>query len=223
MPIIPLPRAGSTRAEPGPPAATEGPQSPPALSPALRALLLAEAAKAVAGAAARQPVALPDPDQAPEALRGHGNSFVTAMLQGKLRGCVGSLKPSRALVVDVADNAHRAVTGDPRFPPIAPAELPGLALTVAVLGPAQPLAAADEDALIAELVPGRDGVILGEGDRRALFLPKVWEMVPEPKAFLGHLKAKAGLPPDHWSPSLRAWRFVVESFGDADRPSGCGP
>lgn len=216
MPITPLSRARRVTPRDPPVTAIEDPQSPPALSPALRALLLAEAAKAVAGAAARQAIALPDPAAAPEALRGHGNSFVTAMMDGRLRGCVGSLKPTRALVVDVADNAHRAVTGDPRFPPITPAELPGLALTVAVLGPAQPLTAADEDALIAQLAPGRDGVILGEGDRRALFLPKVWEMVPEPKAFLGHLKAKAGLPPDYWSPRLRAWRFVVESFDDAD-------
>jgi hypothetical protein len=32
--------------------------------------------------------------------------------------------------------------------------------------------------------------------------------------FLGHLKRKAGLPADFWSPDLRFWRYPVERFGE---------
>jgi AmmeMemoRadiSam system protein A len=187
---------------------------PPPLTPPLRTLLLTEARQAVAHAAAGRVAALPDADLAPEPLRLPGNSFVTVMLDGGLRGCIGSLIPQRPLIVDVADNARRAATADPRFKPLRPDEAARVALTIAVLGPPQPLAAEGEAALIELLVPGRDGLILEDGDRRGLFLPKVWEMVPDPRLFLAHLRAKAGLPPDHWSPTLRVSRFLVDSFGD---------
>jgi hypothetical protein len=205
------PPSADRAAESAPPAA---PPAQPPLSADSRAVLLAEAKDSVARAAVRDTVRLPDPSLAPEAVRRPANSFVTVTLEGRLRGCVGSLNPLRPLIVDVADNGYRAAAGDPRFPPMTPEEAERAALTVAVLGPAEPLEAASEAALIALLVPGRDGVILAEGGRRGLFLPKVWETVPDPVAFLGHLKAKAGLPPDYWSPRLRAWRFGVESFGE---------
>ena len=35
---------------------------------------------------------------------------------------------------------------------------------------------------------------------------------PEPRAFLRELKRKAGLPADHWSDTLRAHRYTVESI-----------
>jgi AMMECR1 domain-containing protein len=67
--------------------------------------------------------------------------------------------------------------------------------------------------LVAALQPDVDGLIIEAGRRRALFLPAVWHMVAEPRAFVRHLKEKAGLAPDYWSAELRAWRFRTESFG----------
>ena len=69
---------------------------------------------------------------------------------------------------------------------------------------------ATEDELLAALRPGVDGLILEDGGRRALFLPQVWEQLSDPVDFVTHLKLKAGLPRDHWSPGMRCWRFVVE-------------
>ena len=63
------------------------------------------------------------------------------------------------------------------------------------------------------LEPDRDGLILGVGRRRALFLPSVWRQLTDPRAFVRDLMAKAGLEPTGWPAGLEARRFRVESFG----------
>ena len=47
--------------------------------------------------------------------------------------------------------------------------------------------------LAGALEPDRDGLVLGVGRRRALFLPSVWRQLPDARAFVRHLIAKAGL------------------------------
>jgi AMMECR1 domain-containing protein len=66
---------------------------------------------------------------------------------------------------------------------------------------------ADEADLLAQLRPRVDGLIIEDMGRRALFLPSVWEQLPEPLVFLAQLRLKAGLAADHWSPGFRASRF----------------
>jgi AmmeMemoRadiSam system protein B/AmmeMemoRadiSam system protein A len=156
----------------------------------------------------------------PEALRQPGACFVTLKRNGQLRGCIGSPQAHRPLVQDVTDNAFKAAFRDPRFPALTPGEREGLDLSIAVLSPQTPMSFADEADFMAQLRPGRDGLIIADGPRRALFLPAVWDQLPDPKAFVQHLKRKAGMPPDHWSPAFQAWRFVTEavsidSFSDA--------
>ena len=56
-----------------------------------------------------------------------------------------------------------------------------------------PVPAASEAELVAALEPDRDGLILGAGRRRALFLPSVWRQVADPREFVRHLMMKAGL------------------------------
>jgi AmmeMemoRadiSam system protein B/AmmeMemoRadiSam system protein A len=143
----------------------------------------------------------------PETLQQDGAAFVTLKRQGALRGCIGSPLAWRSLAVDVADNAVKAALEDPRFPPLLPAELEDLDLSVSVLTPPVPMTIADEADLLAQLRPGIDGLIIEDGGHRALFLPSVWEQLPDPREFLGHLKRKAGLSPHHWSPGFRAQRF----------------
>lgn len=146
-------------------------------------------------------------------LQGMGASFVTLSAAGRLRGCIGSLAAHRALAEDIAANTVRAGFEDPRFRPLAAGEVAGLDLEIAVLGPREPLSFASEAELIAQLRPGEDGLILEDGARRGTFLPKVWEALPDPAAFLAALKVKAGLPRDHWSAGLRVWRYGTERFG----------
>lgn len=178
------------------------------------ATLLDLAWTSVRQAAAGQPVRKPDAAGYDEALRRPGAVFVTLKRNGQLRGCIGSPTAWRPLLDDVAENAVRAALNDPRFPPLTAAELDGLDLSVSVLTPPVVLPAASEADLLAKLRPGIDGLIIEDGGRRALFLPAVWESLPEPPRFLAHLRQKAGMPPGHWSASFRCWVFqAVELKG----------
>jgi AmmeMemoRadiSam system protein A len=147
-----------------------------------------------------------------EWLRPHGACFVTLRLDGELRGCIGSIDARRPLGEDVARNARAAAYRDPRFPPVAPAELAHLQLEVSVLSPRQAFAVACESEALARLRPGVDGIALEYGAASATFLPQVWESLPEPEAFLDALRRKAGLPARFWHPDLRLTRYTVEKF-----------
>ncbi len=147
------------------------------------------------------------------AIKAFGACFVTVTKGGVLRGCIGSLAPHRSLGIDTSANAFAAGFGDPRFPPLTAAEWPELAISLSVLTPAEPFPVRDEADLLARLRPGIDGLILRDGTRRATFLPQVWEQLPDPKTFLAHLRRKAGLATDHWSPTLQFARYSTQSFG----------
>ncbi|MGD9164848.1 MAG: AmmeMemoRadiSam system protein A [Chromatiales bacterium] len=145
-------------------------------------------------------------------LRAVRASFVTLNHSGMLRGCIGHLEATLPLVEDVAENAFSAAFRDPRFPALTDAEYAGLELHISVLTPAEPLACDSERDLLRQMRPYRDGLILSEGLRRGTFLPSVWEQLPDPRDFLLHLKRKAGLPDEYWSPSLQVYRYETESF-----------
>lgn len=146
----------------------------------------------------------------PEKLQELGASFVTLHLGGELRGCVGSLEFFRPLVKDVAHNAFAAAFRDGRFMPLEAEEFENLTIHVSVLSSPERLEVASEEELLRALRPGTDGLIIQDGDQRATFLPSVWQSLPTPELFLGQLKAKAGLPQDHWSNTFEVRRYTVE-------------
>jgi AmmeMemoRadiSam system protein B/AmmeMemoRadiSam system protein A len=143
-------------------------------------------------------------------------TFVTLKIDGKLRGCVGSVTAKRALALDVADNAYKSAYSDPRFDALTAEELDRIDLGVSILSSPRPVKCRTEDELIDQLHPDHDGLILSEGDKRSLFLPQVWSSLADPRTFVRHLKAKAGLGEDHWSDGIKAYRFSTESFGTAE-------
>ena len=138
-----------------------------------------------------------------------GATFVTLTRQGRLRGCIGTLEAHQPLKDDVKRNARSAALHDPRFPALAREELADTQVHVSVLSPLTPLACEGEADALALLRPGVDGVLLEFGDRRATFLPQVWEQLPEPRQFLTQLKRKAGLPADFWAEGLRLSRYEL--------------
>jgi AmmeMemoRadiSam system protein A len=144
--------------------------------------------------------------------------FVTLTRSARLRGCIGTLEPVAPLATAVADSAHSAAFRDPRFPPMRRDELETITIEISVLTPTRPLAAASREVLLDRLRPGVDGLVLQDGRHRSTFLPKVWEQLPDPRDFLAQLLAKAGLPADHWSPSLQLHRYGALTFGDESRP-----
>ncbi len=139
--------------------------------------------------------------------------FVTLTENGALRGCIGSPAPQRPLIEDAVTNAVRAGFADPRFPPLGPDELAALDVDVSILSHPSPVPASSEGELIDALEPERDGLILGKGPRRALFLPSVWRQAPDARDFVRRLRMKAGVESRTWPEGLEARRFRVESFG----------
>ncbi|MGE3317521.1 MAG: AmmeMemoRadiSam system protein B [Planctomycetaceae bacterium] len=153
-----------------------------------------------------------DPNDYPESLREPRATFVTLRIDGKLRGCMGSLGISDPLIADVAQNAAASATRDPRFVPVTFEEIPRLDIHLSILTPPEPLAARSEQELIRKIRPGIDGLILHEQSKRATLLPAVWENVATVEEFLAHLKRKAHLPVNYWSDTIRFERYTAESL-----------
>jgi len=141
-------------------------------------------------------------------------SFVTLMQQDQLRGCIGTLEAHRALIADVRANAVAAAFRDPRFKPLAKHEFDAIRVQISVLSAVASVSFRDEDDALAQVRPGIDGVIFEYGYHRSTFLPQVWEDFSDPRLFFGHLKRKAGLPPDFWDPAVRLSRYTVSKWSE---------
>ncbi|TLM78019.1 MAG: AmmeMemoRadiSam system protein A, partial [Actinobacteria bacterium] len=146
--LDPTPDAGAKGGAPGQP---EG---------ALPALARAAIEAHVRGG--RPPVSLHLDDPS---LPQRAGAFVSLHTHGELRGCIGTIGPTRAtLAEEVAHNAIEAALSDPRFPPLEPSELADLDVKVDVLHEAEPCSFDDLD-------PRTYGVIVTSGWRRGLLLP----------------------------------------------------
>ncbi|NPA42964.1 MAG: AmmeMemoRadiSam system protein A [Chlorobi bacterium] len=111
-----------------------------------------------------------------------------------LRGCIGSILPTRPLIDDIIYNAKAAAFSDPRFPPLQPHELDNLEIEISILSIPVKVEYTDKEDLRRKIIPGKHGVILKLDGRQATFLPQVWEKLPDFDMFFEHLCQKAGLP-----------------------------
>jgi AmmeMemoRadiSam system protein B/AmmeMemoRadiSam system protein A len=180
-----------------------------------RAHLLAAARDSIRTGLETGRPATPPERELPCTLQAQRNTFVTLEIDGRLRGCIGSMWPQRGLAADVCENAFKAAFADPRFPQLTPGEVDRLQVSVSLLSHPRPIAADSEDTLVGQLRPDMDGLILSDGPRRALFLPSVWRSLPDARRFVRELKRKAGMPAEGWSPTMQAQRFGAEYFGHA--------
>jgi MEMO1 family protein len=153
----------------------------------------------------------PEPPAGEEWLAERRSCFVSLHQRGQLRGCVGTLEPRATLFEEIVRSARAAATADPRFDPVSPEELDCLELEVSVLSPVEPLPAASEEEALRTLRPGVDGLVLRAGGRSGVFIPAMWEQLPEPRDFLARLRVKAGLPPE-WLPDTRLYRFTADRY-----------
>lgn len=153
-----------------------------------------------------------DAEQFSEPLRTPSAVFVTLMLAGALRGCIGSLQAVDPLVLAVARSAFNAGFRDHRFGAVSEAEIDRLQIEISVLSEMQPIAADSRSALLDSLEVGVDGLLMEDQAYRSTFLPKVWEKFESPAAFVDQLLLKAGLPAGHWSSSARYFRYHTTSF-----------
>jgi AmmeMemoRadiSam system protein A len=151
-----------------------------------------------------------DLSQLPPALGEDRACFITLRrrVDRALRGCTGTLVARHPLAHEVVTMTIQTAFNDPRFRPVSEHEVDSLHLEISVLTPPQPLAFDDSADLLNKLHPGIDGVTLRLDNRRATFLPQVWESYPDPRIFLSLLSEKMGRAPDAW----RDPRLEVETY-----------
>jgi AmmeMemoRadiSam system protein B/AmmeMemoRadiSam system protein A len=146
--------------------------------------------------------ATPNPNlQAPR------GAFVTLTEGGDLRGCIGFTEPLFPLAETVVRAGIYAATEDPRFRPVSPAELKGLAYEISVLTPLKKV----EDPALVQV--GKHGLVVAKGGRRGLLLPQVatenrWSR----EEFLRQTCLKAGLEPDAWRKGAEIFSFEAIVF-----------
>ena len=107
------------------------------------------------------------PEDLPPELTGQAaGTFVSLHMDGRLRGCIGTISPTQENTAwEIVRNAVSACSRDPRFSPVRTDELDRLEYSVDVLG--QPEAVDSP----AQLDPRLYGVIVSCGHRRGLLLP----------------------------------------------------
>ncbi|MCF6201141.1 MAG: AmmeMemoRadiSam system protein A [Hydrogenimonas sp.] len=148
-------------------------------------------------------------------------TFVTLTIDGKLRGCIGSIIPHRSLLDDLVANAKAAAFDDPRFAPLAQEEFERVGIEVSLLTVPQPLEYKDIEDLRGKIEPGKDGVILQLNGRQATFLPQVWEDLNDFDLFFAHLCVKAGLLQNCLQYHPQIYIYRVEKFKECEG-AGCG-
>jgi AmmeMemoRadiSam system protein A len=144
-------------------------------------------------------------------------AFVTLCKGKRLRGCIGHIDALRPLYATVRECAKAAALDDPRFDPVAPAELPSLWLEISILSPLV-------DVAPARVEVGRHGLLISRGAQRGLLLPQVaveWNWDRE--QFLEETCRKAGLPPDAWRHGARIQAFTAQILKEPSRLAHSSP
>lgn len=166
-------------------------------------------ARAAIGAAARREKKIVVPPVT-GALAEPRGAFVTLHLQGELRGCIGYVEATDALMEVVARAAVKAATQDPRFAPVTADEAEGVEIEISVMTPVTPVTDP------AAIRVGVHGLIIELGAQRGLLLPQVpveygWTR----EEFLSHTARKAGLPASAWrDPRAKLFWFEAEVFDE---------
>ena len=143
------------------------------------------------------PEPIPMEWQAPSA------AFVTLRKNGAMRGCVGSTRPTEATAAhELIRYAIASAVRDPRFHPVRLDEVPLLSIRVQLLDPAEPITD------ITRIDPRTQGIIVRSGDRQALLLPGIDEVVT-PEQQLRAACQKAGI--DRHA-ALQVERFRTRTF-----------
>ncbi len=135
-----------------------------------------------------------------EMLSNRAGAFVSIHEHGELRGCIGTIAPTRSNIAEeIIGNAISASTRDPRFPAIKADELPWLEINVDVLGEPEDIDSEDE------LDVKRYGVIVSCGRKRGLLLPDL-DGIDTPRQQVDIAMKKGGI---HRFEKYKLQRFEV--------------
>ena len=183
-----------------------------------RRLLLRLARQTIEQAVCGCPCPLPELDGYSPALCEKGATFVTLTLRdGELRGCIGTLEARLPLAHDVCEHARAAALEDYRFMPVRPEEVALLRIEISRLTLPRALEYEHPLDILRLLKPFEDGVVLHDGQRRATFLPQVWEKLPSADSFLNHLCQKMGVSSDLWrKKKMQVEIYKIEEFHEEE-------
>jgi AMMECR1 domain-containing protein len=107
------------------------------------------------------------PDALPALLQGRVGVFVSTMIHGAPRCCMGSLYPTQADTAhEIIAAAVAAAGNDHRFAPVTPAEAKRLTLIVSFVGTPRAI----DEATARQLDPVRDGLVAQRGDKYGVVL-----------------------------------------------------
>lgn len=154
------------------------------------------------------------PESPHDALSEPGGAFVTIERDDTLRGCCGRVESTAPLGSVVGDVAVDAARHDPRCPPVGPAELDEVTVTVTALAAPTTLPGSSPDQYPDVVDVGRHGLLVTHEPNRGVLLPQVavdrgWDS----ETFLAATCRKAGLPGDAWRhPDVDVERFTARSF-----------
>ncbi len=153
---------------------------------------------------------IPQCENTPAVFNQSGACFVTLEKNGDLRGCIGSILAHRPLIEDLVKNAQNSAFSDPRFQPLKKDEFEDLSIDVSLLSEPEKMNFDNEADLLAQIKPFVDGLIIKDRNHQSVYLPSVWEQLPDKVTFLNSLKIKAGLTPKYFSSTFEAYRFTTE-------------
>ncbi|WP_076407477.1 AmmeMemoRadiSam system protein A [Shewanella sp. UCD-KL12] len=140
--------------------------------------------------------------------------FITLTIDDELKGCIGTIESDRPLSQSIPDLATSSAFYDRRFSPLLEEQLEQVRIEISLLSPLSAIDVSSQAQLEEYLSINKLGVLLSEGDKRSVFLPQVWQQLPQPKHFLDALKNKAGWPCDYWSKQLSVKVFSVVHFSE---------
>lgn len=145
----------------------------------------------------------------PQIFDEYGACFVTLEKEDRLRGCIGSIIAHQPLVNDLVNNAKNAAFKDYRFKPVSQDEVKDLKVAISILTHPVKIEFKSEKDLLKKISAKKDGIIIKDGNHQAVYLPSVWEQLPEKSEFLNSLKVKAGLSEDYFSENFEAYKFAA--------------
>ena len=168
-----------------------------------------ELARAAIEAYVRERKHLKPPRPLSPEMQARAGAFVSLHLpNGELRGCIGTIEPARDnLTEEIIENAISAATRDPRFPPMTPAELDALDISVDVLTEPTPIdSIRDQD-------PKKHGLIvqsLKSSWKRGLLLPDLEEIDTAEKQLYYTRVHKANIT--NPTEPVQLYRFEVKRY-----------
>ncbi len=151
-------------------------------------------------------------EELPASLKRPRGVFVTLKNNHDLRGCIGFIPPLKPLYQAVMDNAVNSAVNDPRFDPMTLSEETQIDIEISVLSSLKRVKG------YSDIVVGKHGAYMVNGQSEALFLPQV---APEQgwnrEEMLSQLSLKAtyGQNPNLWKDKKTVFYvFTAQVFGE---------